>query len=101
MDSDFDNYTITSLNTAIEQIKKKGDRVAQVDEKIATLIDDASVLKSAIYGAEEFQDNIMDKITRVTQYIELCNTKPSQRSQTPPYICYSTFRSKSVERCNL
>ena len=58
MDSDFDNYTITSLNTAIEQIKKKGDRVAQVDEKIATLIDDASELKSALYSAEEFQDNI-------------------------------------------
>ena len=58
MDNYFDNYTITSLNTAIKQIKKKGDRVAQVDEKIATLIDDASELKSALYGAEEFQDNI-------------------------------------------
>ena len=27
----------------------------------------------------------MDKITRATRYIELCSTKPSQRSQTPPH----------------
>ena len=80
MDSDFDNYTITSLNTTIKQIKKKDDRGAQVDEKIATLIDDALQLKSALYGTEEFQDNIMDKIARATQYmyIELCNTNPRQ-----------------------
>ena len=26
MDSDFENYTITSLTTAIEQMQKKGDR---------------------------------------------------------------------------
>ena len=46
---DFDNYTITSLTTVIEQIKKKGDRVAQMDEKIDTLIDDATELESATH----------------------------------------------------
>jgi len=39
-----------------------------VDDKIATLIDDA---ESALYDAEEFQDDIVDKITRATRYIEL------------------------------
>jgi len=66
MDSDFNEYTITSLNTAIEQIKRKGDRVAQVDEKITTLIDDASELESVLYDAEEFQDDILDRIARAT-----------------------------------
>ena len=93
MDSDFDDYTIISLNTAIEQIKKKGDRVAQVDEKIATLLDDASELESVLYDAEEFQDDIVDKITRATRYIELCSIKPSRRSQTPPRATsYSDLR---------
>ena len=33
MDSDLDDYMITSLNIAIEQIKRKGYRVAQVHKK--------------------------------------------------------------------
>jgi len=57
---------------------------AQVDKKIATLIDDASELESALYNAEEFQDDIVDRIARATRYIELCSIKPSQQSQTPP-----------------
>ena len=42
---DFDDYTISSLTTAIEQIKKKGDRIAQMDERIAVLTDDATELE--------------------------------------------------------
>jgi len=83
MNSDFDDYTIISLDTAIEQIKKKGDRAAQFDEKIATLLDNVSELESALYDTEEFQDDILDKVTRVTWYIKLCSTKPSQWSQKP------------------
>ena len=47
--------TIISLNTAIEQIKEKGDRVAQVDEKIATLLDDVLELESALYNAGRYR----------------------------------------------
>lgn len=32
-----------------------------MDEKITILIDDVSELKSGLYDAEEFQDNIVDK----------------------------------------
>ena len=35
MNRDFDDYTTTFLTTAIEQIKKKGDKVAQMDKRIA------------------------------------------------------------------
>ena len=42
MNRDFDDYTTTSLTTAIEQIKKKGDKVAQMDERIATFLTDAT-----------------------------------------------------------
>ena len=67
MDSKFDDYTITSPNTTIKQIRKKDDRVEQVDEKVATMIDDASELDSALYDAKEFQDDIMDTIARATR----------------------------------
>ena len=70
MDSDFDNYTITSLNTTIKQIRKKHDRGAQVDKKIATLIDDALQLKSALLSMA--QRNF--RTTSWTKSPELHNT---------------------------
>ena len=82
MNRDFDDYTTTSLTTAIEQIKKKGDKVAQMDERIATLLTDATELETATFDAEEFQDEIVDKIARATRYIELSTGEPSRRSRT-------------------
>ena len=82
MNRDFDDYTTTSLTTAIEQIKKKGDKVAQMDERIATLLTEATELESATFDAEEFQDEIVDKIARATRYIELSTVEPSRRSRT-------------------
>ena len=62
MAEDFDDYTIASLTATIEQIKKKGERITQMDEKIATLISDASELETAVFDAEEFQDEIVTKL---------------------------------------
>ena len=84
MDNDFDDYTITFITTAIEQMWKKSDRIAQLDEKIVSLIDDADEFESAMYEAEEFQDDIVDKITTATRFMELSAAKSCQRSQTPP-----------------
>ena len=80
---DFDDYTISSLTTAIEQIKKKGDRIAQMDERIAVLTDNATELESAMYEAEALQDEIVEKIARAARYIELSKAKASRRSPTP------------------
>jgi len=79
---DFDDYTIASLTTAIEQIKK-GNKIAEMDEKISTLIDDATEL---LYDVEQFQDDIVDQIARATRYMELCTAKPHQRSPTSPRV---------------
>ena len=79
MSEDFDDYTISSLTTTIEQVKLKGDKVAQMDEKIAVLINDATDLESTMYEAEALQDEIVDKIARATRYIELKGTANSSR----------------------
>ena len=34
MAAELDNYTITSMTTAIEQLKKKSDKIAQIDERL-------------------------------------------------------------------
>ena len=46
MAAEFDDYTITSMTTAIEQLKKS-DKIAQIDEKITTQIDHDMELESA------------------------------------------------------
>ena len=84
MSEDFDDYTISSLTTTIEQIKVKGDKVAQMDEKIAVLINDATDLESTMYEAEALQDEIVDKIARATRYIELKGTANSSRRSPSP-----------------
>jgi len=71
MDRDFDDYTITSLTTAIEQIKKKGNKITEMDERISTLIDDAMELESHMYDAEQFQDDIIDQIAKANRYVQL------------------------------
>ena len=63
---DFDNYA-----SVIEQIKKKGNRIAQMDEKLATLINNTTEIESAMQDVEEFQYDIVDKIATATRYEEL------------------------------
>ena len=58
------------------------------------LIDDADELESAIYEAEEFHDNVVDKIATAARFLELSAAKPSQRSQMPP-----PHQQKSVNHC--
>ena len=83
MVTEFDDYAITSMTTAIEQLRKKSDKIAQIDEKIATQIDDDMELESAMYDTEEFQDEILDKIARAQRFMELITAKPPRRSPTP------------------
>ena len=84
MAKNFDGYTIASLTATIEQIKKKGERITQMDEKIATLISNASELETAVFDAEEIQDEIVDKVTRAGRFIELKTMKQPERVPTPP-----------------
>ena len=84
MAAEFDDYMITSMTTAIEQLKKS-DKIAQIDEKITTQIDHDTELESAMYDTEEFQDEILDKIARAQRFMELITAKPPQRSPMPTW----------------
>ena len=55
---------------AMEQLNRKMERIAQIDEKILTLIDDPTELEQVVLYEEEVRDNILDKIARVQKYIE-------------------------------
>ena len=78
-----DDYSVTSLTTAMEQLNRKMERIAQIDEQILPLIDDPTELEQVVLDREEVRDNILDKIARVQRYIEL-KTTTQPRATTPP-----------------
>ena len=58
-------YSITLLTKAIEQLTDKGDKLDKINEQIIALIDDPHELEECIVESEEFKDDIADKITHV------------------------------------
>ena len=61
--ADFDEYTTTSLNNAVEQLTWKME-ISQIDEQLLRTFEDASELESAVLDAEELHDEITDKMAR-------------------------------------
>ena len=66
-----DDYTITTLTTAVEQLSTKKIKIAELDERIITLIKDPEDLTEAIIEAGELEDSIVEKISKVNRFIEL------------------------------
>ena len=62
--ADFDEYTTTSLNNAVEQLTRKMEKISQIDEQLLRTFEDASELESAVLDAEELHDEITDKMAR-------------------------------------
>ena len=71
---DFDEYSVTSLSSAVEQLTSKLDKIKHLDDQLFRLYTDASELEIAVMDAEELYDDVMDKIActqkvhRITNY---------------------------------
>ena len=57
--------------TAVEQLSTKKIKIAELDERIITLIKDPEDLTEAIIEAGELEDSIVEKISKVNRFIEL------------------------------
>ena len=66
-----DDYTITTLRAAIEQLNGKKAKITELGQRIATLITDPKELTEAITDTGELEDSITDKIAKVLRFIEL------------------------------
>ena len=75
MTKEFDDYTTTSLNNAIEQLIKKMEMIANIDARLLELLD-ATEIESAVLEAEELNDEITDKLARARR---LYSSKPISR----------------------
>ena len=62
---DADEFSVTYLRTAADQLQKKKELIQRIDMQIAELIETPDTLETAIYEAEELKNSILDKINEL------------------------------------
>ena len=98
MSGDFDDYTVASLSNAIEQLTKKMDKIAKIDERLLELLDDATEIESTVLEAEELNDDITDKIARGKRFTDLHGSKRIGRESPPIELSPLTSESSEVSQ---
>ena len=68
---DADEFSVTYLRTAVDQLQKKKELIQRIDTRIAEFIETPDALETTIYEAEEPQDSILEKINKLQKHIEL------------------------------
>ena len=105
LDSEVDEYTVTTLRTAIEQLNGKKTKIVELHERIAALITDPNELTEAMIDAGDLEDSITDKIAKALRYIELQTEvellQPTPSSQPsavtePPQLLSSPVHPTSI-----
>ena len=112
LDSEVDDYTITTLRTTIEQLNGKKTKIVELHERIAALINDPNELTEAMIDAGDLEDSITDKIAKALRFIELQTQvevpqpTPSSQSNTvshpsaaitePPHLLSSSIQPTSI-----
>jgi len=57
LEAEVDDYTITALTTAIEQLDGKKSKILELDAQITTLIMDPDDLTAAVIDSGELEDS--------------------------------------------
>ena len=76
----------SSLNTVLEQMKRKREIISQLDTKITELVTTPEELEDAILEEEEFKDTLLETIHHVEKFLE----KPTTQSVPPLSLNTST-----------
>ena len=84
LNTDVDNYTITTLRTTIDQLNAKKAKIVELDEKIAALTTDADGLTETMIEAGHLEDSITDQVAKVMRLILSYNHKWKDLSRTRP-----------------
>ena len=90
---------LTSLTTASEQLRKRKEKISQLDAQIIELITNPEGLEEAILETEETQDKILEKINQISKFIELQTTAITTSTNTTPCdnACYNTISIRDSE----
>ena len=80
IDKDIDEFSLTYLRTAVEQLQKKKELINQINQWIAELIQTPKELKEAVCEAKELQDSILEKVSQLMTHIELKTQELTSKS---------------------
>ena len=78
-----DEFQLTSLMTASEQLQKRKETIAQLDARIVELLTTPEDLEETILETEELQDKILEKINQIGKFVELKTKAPTTSAPTP------------------
>ncbi len=71
---------ISSLNTSLEQLARKGDLIRELNQKIEAKITDEETLEAEIFEADELSCDLEEKINYIRKYIELSTSAKNHQS---------------------
>ena len=75
----------SQVTSYIDQLQRKAESIRQLDSKISAKIWDNEDLEREVYEAEEIQDSIIEKSTRLERYLE-AQHKGNRVTTTTPNI---------------
>ena len=97
LSSELNEFSVTSLTTAIEQLNKKKETLSQIDRRVTELIESPEDLEEAIFDAEETQDTIVDKIAKIRTFIELQTRRQSSSTTVSANEAHLNVNSQRSE----
>ena len=91
---DIDELTLTYLRTAITQLEKKDEQIANLDQEIMALIVDLSELEDTTLDSEAVQDLIIENINVLNKRVELI-------SRATPPVTFTVSSHQDTDEDNI
>ena len=95
----------SQVTSYIDQLQRKAESIRQLNSKISAEIRDNEDLEREVYEAEEIQDSIIEKSTRLKRYLEaqhksnrVTTTTPNIREPPQSTLVPATVPSTSTSR---
>ena len=60
--------TVSFVTSYIDQLQRKAETIRQLDSRISSEIQNAEDLEHEVFEAEEIQDTLIEKTTRLKRY---------------------------------
>ena len=66
---------LVSLKNTLEQLARKKDKVKDLDERIAALLEDPDEIEKEAFETEDIQDNIDETSSQISSFLDMVSSK--------------------------
>ena len=71
---------LVSLKNTLEQLARKKDKVKDLDERIAALLEDPDEIEKEAFETEDIQDNIDETSSQISSFLDMVSSKKTLNS---------------------